>query len=145
MLKGLLNVTREKISEITDEPDSEYYGRAEQEINDGTFDKGLWAKALVAAEGKEELRKVEYIKFRAIHLQKNAEKLQKEQLQREAEKLQAEKLQKEQQQRQQAASLRTVQFGFVICSNCAQETKAYYAYCQYCLHTLPKTPTSTNS
>ena len=52
------------------EPDSHYYEQAEQEINDGSLDKGLWAMALVKAKGNEVLRKPEYIKLRARQLQK---------------------------------------------------------------------------
>jgi len=52
------------------EPDSHYYGQAEQELNDGAIDKGLWAKALVNARGSEDLRKIEYMKLRAEQLQK---------------------------------------------------------------------------
>ena len=59
-----------KIKDLKIEPDSEYYEQAEQEINDKTFDKGLWAKALVKAKGNEVLRKPEYIKLRAKQLQK---------------------------------------------------------------------------
>jgi len=54
------------------EPDSQHYGQSEQEVNSGTIDKGLWAKALVNAKGKEDLRKAEYIKLRAKQLQKES-------------------------------------------------------------------------
>ena len=57
------------------EPDPLYYAQAEQEIIDGTFDKGLWSKALVNAEGREELRKVEYMQLRAKQLKKLNEEL----------------------------------------------------------------------
>ena len=87
MFKDLLNVAHEKISEIADEPDLVYYGQAEQEIIDGTYDKGLWAKALVEAKGDEKLRKSEYIVLRAKHLQKQHEeqllKLREEQIREE--------------------------------------------------------------
>ena len=55
----------------TNEPDPLYYAQAEQEIIDDTIDIGLWSKALVNAEGKEELRKVEYMKLRAKQLQES--------------------------------------------------------------------------
>jgi hypothetical protein len=68
-----------KIEDLIIEPDSEYYKQAEQEINDGTVDKGLWAKALVKSKGNEQLRKPEYIKLRAKQLQRlNAEQLRRE-------------------------------------------------------------------
>jgi len=52
-------------------PDSRYNGLAEKELNEGTVDEGIWAKALVTAKGDEELRKVEYVKLRARQLQKS--------------------------------------------------------------------------
>ena len=66
-----MKATYTKIVEATKEPASEYYEQAEKELNDGTFDKGLWAKALVKAKGNEVLRKPEYIKLRAKQLQNN--------------------------------------------------------------------------
>ena len=53
------------------EPAPQYYGQAEQELNDGVVDKGLWAKAFTKAKGNEDLRKAEYIKLRARQLQEN--------------------------------------------------------------------------
>lgn len=47
----------------------QYYGQAEDEINNRTMQKDLWALALVKAKGKEDLRKVEYIKLRVKQLQ----------------------------------------------------------------------------
>lgn len=55
----------------TDKRDIQYYGQAEDEINDGTMQKDLWALALVKAKGKEDLRKVEYIKLRVKQLQQD--------------------------------------------------------------------------
>ena len=72
--RKILNATNAICKKITDtikEPDSQYYGQAEQEIIDGTVDQGLWAKALVAAKGNDDLRKAEYIKLRAKQLQQN--------------------------------------------------------------------------
>ena len=54
------------------EPDSKYFGQAEKEVNGGTMDNGLWAKALVRAKGNEDKRKAEYIKLRAKQLQKES-------------------------------------------------------------------------
>jgi len=53
------------------EPALQYYGPAEQEMNNGTVDEGLWSKALVKAKGNEDRRKAEYIKLRAKQLQKS--------------------------------------------------------------------------
>lgn len=53
----------------SDKSCSQYYGQAEDEINTGTMQKDLWALALVKAKGKEDLRKVEYIKLRVKQLQ----------------------------------------------------------------------------
>ncbi|MDR1124680.1 MAG: V-type ATPase subunit a family protein [Deltaproteobacteria bacterium] len=53
----------------TDKRDIQYYGQAEEEINNGEVQKDLWSLALVKAKGKEELRKVEYIKLRVKQLQ----------------------------------------------------------------------------
>ena len=46
----------------------DFYGQAEQEVNDKTYDKNLWAKALVDAEGDEAKRKARYIELRANQL-----------------------------------------------------------------------------
>lgn len=43
----------------------DYYGAAEEEINTNTYDKNLWARALVEVEGDERKRKVKYIELRA--------------------------------------------------------------------------------
>ena len=41
---------------------------AEAEVNEGRQDVELWSKALIKAKGKEELRKVEYMKLRVQQL-----------------------------------------------------------------------------
>jgi len=46
----------------------DYYGEAEQEVNTKSYDKNLWAKALVEAEGDELKRKARYIEIRANQL-----------------------------------------------------------------------------
>jgi TPR repeat protein len=69
IIDKLLEGKNQIVEKILDEPDSEFYAQAEQEINDGTIDQGLWAKALVKAKGSERLRKPEYIKLRAKQLQ----------------------------------------------------------------------------
>ena len=37
----------------SEDPYFEYYGQAEAEIDAGTYDRNLWAKALIEAEGDE--------------------------------------------------------------------------------------------
>jgi hypothetical protein len=46
----------------------DYYGQAEEEINTQTYDKNLWAKALVETEGDQTKRKARYIELRANQL-----------------------------------------------------------------------------
>jgi hypothetical protein len=46
----------------------EYYGQAEEEIDTKSYDKNLWAQALVEAEGDENKRKAKYIELRANQL-----------------------------------------------------------------------------
>jgi hypothetical protein len=46
----------------------EYYGQAEEEVNTQTYDKNLWAKALVETEGDQTKRKARYIELRANQL-----------------------------------------------------------------------------
>jgi len=45
-----------------------FYGEAEEEVNTKTYDKNLWAMALVNAEGDEQRRKAKYIELRANQL-----------------------------------------------------------------------------
>jgi hypothetical protein len=58
------------IATTTDKPRDvyAYYGEAEQEITAGTYDKNLWARALVEVEGDEQKRKARYIELRAEEL-----------------------------------------------------------------------------
>ncbi len=46
----------------------DYYGEAEDEVNTKSYDKNLWAKAFVEAEGDEQKRKVRYIELRGNQL-----------------------------------------------------------------------------
>jgi len=46
----------------------EFYGQAEEEVNTNTYDKNLWAKALVETEGDLTKRKARYIELRADQL-----------------------------------------------------------------------------
>jgi len=47
---------------------TDYYGEAEQEITDHTYNKNLWARAYVEVEGDEQKRKAKYIELRANQL-----------------------------------------------------------------------------
>lgn len=46
----------------------DFYGQAEEEVNAKTYDKNIWAKAFVDAEGDETKRKAKYIELRAQQL-----------------------------------------------------------------------------
>jgi hypothetical protein len=61
---------RDRITSSIDENNADLYALAELEINAGEIDKGLWSKALVKAKGDENLRKVEYMKFRVSQLKR---------------------------------------------------------------------------
>ena len=63
------SVKDQVVSGIYDQ-DTEYLGKAEEEILNGSIDKGVWAQALVKADGNEDKRKVEYIKLRAKQLKR---------------------------------------------------------------------------
>ena len=66
-------ITSSRQSTQSEEDTLQYYGKAESEILNGTYDKNLWAKALVDAEGDENKRKARYIVLRAkqLHSEKN--------------------------------------------------------------------------
>ena len=53
-----------------DENDTSYYAQAEKEIANNNQDTGLWAQALVYAEGDFEKRKIEYMKLRVKQLKR---------------------------------------------------------------------------
>lgn len=55
-------------TEVSGEDVYEFYGKAEQEINSNSYDRNLWAKALIMVEGDEQKRKVKYIELRAKQL-----------------------------------------------------------------------------
>jgi len=56
------SVSGERVSAI------EYYGEAEEEVNTKSYDKNLWARAFLEAEGNEQKRKAKYIELRANQL-----------------------------------------------------------------------------
>ncbi len=47
---------------------SELLRQAEEELEDGSYDKEAWAKALMTSRGNEEVRRAEYLKHRARQL-----------------------------------------------------------------------------
>ena len=63
----ILNLSYEQLFGL---PSPQYYAQAEDELNGGTIDNGLWSKALVKAKGNENVRKAVYIKMRAKQLHK---------------------------------------------------------------------------
>ena len=69
MVSTVQNATDSVLSTIN-EKDAPYYAIAEQEINEGKRDEGLWSQALVKAEGNENKRKTEYIKMRVKQLKR---------------------------------------------------------------------------
>lgn len=69
---GAVKDIKDKIELDLDQKTSHLLAQAEEEINTGTYDKGLWSQALIKAKGDENLRKVEYMKLRARQLKKSA-------------------------------------------------------------------------
>jgi hypothetical protein len=62
--------TTNEVSSMVSDDDSEFYAKAEEEIIDGVVNKGLWSQALVAADGDETKRKIEYMKLRVKQLKR---------------------------------------------------------------------------
>jgi len=60
--------TSDDITSRLDEIDGEFYATAEEEIENGDIDRGLWSKAFVQAKGEESLRKAMYMELRAKQL-----------------------------------------------------------------------------
>ena len=50
---------------------SDFYRVAAEEIENGTYNKGMWLLALTNANGDSELQKVEYLKIRVASLEGN--------------------------------------------------------------------------
>lgn len=71
-----ISYTKRRIDNTTsplDETNGEFYATAEEEIDNGDINRGLWSKALVQAKGDENFRKAIYIELRAKQLKiKNA-------------------------------------------------------------------------
>ena len=55
---------------VKDDDASPYYADAEEEADNGTYDKGLWSQALVKAGGDESKRKIMYIQLRVAQLKR---------------------------------------------------------------------------
>ena len=58
------------IETVVDLDDADLYALAEKEVLDGKADPGLWSRALVKANGQENLRKTEYMKLRVTQLKR---------------------------------------------------------------------------
>ena len=56
-------------SGLSEEGALDSYAQAEQEVESKTYDKGLWSKALIEADGDESKRKIVYMKLRAKQLE----------------------------------------------------------------------------
>jgi hypothetical protein len=65
---GVFNFISRFFSVEDNDYDETAYSLAESEADSGTYDKGLWSKALVNAKGNEELRKTEYMKLRVMQM-----------------------------------------------------------------------------
>ena len=69
-IKGASNFYHDALTEdIGDAADDKFFVDALEEVESGTQDKALWAKALVASEGDTEKCKAIYIKSRVKYLQ----------------------------------------------------------------------------
>ena len=77
--------TSDDITSHLDEIDGEFYAEAEEEIDNGAINRGLWSKALVKARGDENVRKSIYIGLRAKQLK--VEEVDKKKLEIETNKL----------------------------------------------------------
>lgn len=67
-----LREVREEVADRVNESSGQahFYAIAENEVNEDSYDRGLWSRALVEAKGNEDLRKVEYIRLRVRQLQR---------------------------------------------------------------------------
>lgn len=65
-------------SEISEENSFDSYAQAEDEVENRSYDKGLWAKALLEAEGDESKRKITYMRLRAAQLEREAREYPKD-------------------------------------------------------------------
>lgn len=59
----------ERINQCDEITDDRFYAVAEEEVDQGKYDRGLWSKALIIANGDESRRKIEYMKLRVSQLQ----------------------------------------------------------------------------
>lgn len=53
-----------------EESDSHLYQIAEQEVDSGSYDRGLWSQALVKCGGDESKRKITYMQLRVTQLRR---------------------------------------------------------------------------
>lgn len=59
----------DRINQTDEITDDRFYAIAEEEVDQGSYDRGLWSKALICANGNESMRKIEYMKLRVNQLQ----------------------------------------------------------------------------
>src|SRR5690606_31988040 len=67
---GRIKEAKEAIESNIEGGHADLFSQAEQEIQRGEIDAGLWSHALINAKGNEQLRKVEYMKLRARQIKK---------------------------------------------------------------------------
>ena len=63
---------KDSVQARIEEREAKFLAQAEDEISRGQIDSGLWARALVNAGGKEEARKIEYMKLRARQIKRQS-------------------------------------------------------------------------
>ena len=96
---ALLNSQHSENEHSSEDINTEFYATALNEIENETYDKGIWAKAFAECEGHETETNAKYIKLRAAQLQstewarQEAERLEAERI--EAERLEPERLEAE--------------------------------------------------
>lgn len=69
---GTVKDLKEDIETNIEIKQADFYALAEEEVENGEIDKGIWSQALIKAKGDEKLRKVEYMKLRAKQLKKQS-------------------------------------------------------------------------
>ena len=59
---------------MADASDEQYYAQALDELESGTYNRGLWAKVFCTAQGQEEEAKALYMKYRVAQLEQSKER-----------------------------------------------------------------------
>jgi hypothetical protein len=68
-LNEMKTEVQDRINRADEINDDIFYAKAEEEVDKGTYDRGLWSKALIIANGNEGTRKIEYMKLRVNQFQ----------------------------------------------------------------------------